>query len=444
MLAPEDSWLHVEIVFLSRQKSQVYKYFTPQLPVDVTAIFIFVFPLRLEIIFSTLDCRIPHHNSANFSTSVSSSQPLLSTIMGDPSPDTSTAPHHTQYRLRVTAGPDYDPSTHKTVPVNSDKTLSFETPSLILSLCVRIRHFTGFPPSSPVTSETYFTSDLHKYDQYSISFSFIPKKDIPGEDLVFGNDFDRPLRDRLPPGANQALRIVKWWIDPGLDGDMYADRPYLYGPALSSWNTLHIGDQIIPEEDLPQPQPSAAATEDTSNSKDEEEDDTKEQTHTWKDHPHPSSQDLHATIISEGCSGSGCALRTTDLSIPPDSAARKKHFLTPQNLSSFTFERGRLYQSDFSNGYLDFNDFSLKLPGFSLNVIGYVDAKTHELRYTLKNRRTGEVYAIVLFTLLFGEELRAVEREYGAASNVDGGGDREEKIDKESEENIPEDEDDVD
>ncbi len=37
------------------------------------------------------------------------------------------------------------------------------------------------------------------------------------------------------------MNIVKWWIDPGLDGDPYADMPYLYGPGLSSFNSIHIG-----------------------------------------------------------------------------------------------------------------------------------------------------------------------------------------------------------
>ena len=49
------------------------------------------------------------------------------------------------------------------------------------------------------------------------------------------------MRDRLPPGFNAALRLVKWAIDPGLDGDVYADRPFLYGPLLSSINMLRIG-----------------------------------------------------------------------------------------------------------------------------------------------------------------------------------------------------------
>jgi hypothetical protein len=45
-------------------------------------------------------------------------------------------------------------------------------------------------------------------------------------------------------------------------------------------------------------------------------------------------------------------------------------------------------------------DFSLRLPGFSIRVTRYIDEKNHELRYTLKNRRTNETYLIVLFTLL--------------------------------------------
>lgn len=45
-------------------------------------------------------------------------------------------------------------------------------------------------------------------------------------------------------------------------------------------------------------------------------------------------------------------------------------------------------------------DFSLRLPGFSLQVVKYIDEKNHELRYVLKNRKTGEVYFVVLFTLI--------------------------------------------
>ena len=296
------------------------------------------------------------------------------------------ASNHSKYRLRVTAGPSYDPSTHKVVQVNAPNTLTFETEHMIISLTVRIRHFTGFPSSSPETSQ-YFSHPLHKSDQYSISFSFIPKQDIKGSDLQFGNDFERPIRDRLPPGFNQAFKIVKWWIDPGLEGDVYADKPYLYGPALSSWNYLRICDRVVDDDKL-------GAKE------------------GWK---MPNAESFHETVVEEGAEGTGEEIRT-DHSLPADAGARKKFFLTEANRDAFTFEAGRLYQSDFGNPYLDFNDFSMKLPGFSLNVIRYIDSKSHELRYTLRNKTTSEVYVVVLFTLLFGQELKAAEKEMEAGN----------------------------
>jgi hypothetical protein len=97
----------------------------------------------------------------------------------------------------------------------------------------------GYPEGSPNT-HAYFSYPLHKSQEYSVSFSFQPKKAISGDSLVFGNDFDNPIRDRLPPGFSTALRIVRWMIDPGLYGNAYTDKPYLYGPALSSLNCLRI------------------------------------------------------------------------------------------------------------------------------------------------------------------------------------------------------------
>lgn len=305
-------------------------------------------------------------------------------------PSTNRTKHN--YKLRVTAGLSYDTTTHVVVPVNAPQTLHLDSQHMRLSLTVRIRHFTGLPISSPTTSP-YFDHPLHQADQYSISFSFIPKVAIAGNDLIFGNDFDRPIRDRLPPGFNQAFRIAKWFVDPGLEGDPYSDKPYLYGPALSSWNILRIGEKVFGPRDEKldgdahaiDSQPRAAEAEDTK---------------TWEI---PDAESFHDVVVQEGADGSGSELRSS-LSIPPDSSGRRKHFLTESNRQNFTFEAGRLYQSDFGNPYLDFNDFSLKLPGFSLNVIKYVDEKSHELRYVLKNRTTDDIYAVVVFSLLFGDE----------------------------------------
>lgn len=321
------------------------------------------------------------------------------------------------YRLLVSAGPAYDASTHHPVLVNSHERQTIETDSMTLEYAIRIKHFTGLPAGSPETSP-YFEHALHKSDQYSISLAFIPKVDIPGNDMVFGNDFDRPIRDRLPPGFNQAFKFVKWWVDPGLEGDVYADKPHLYGPALSSWNTLRIGDKVV----------------------DEDRHDVKAA------YKVPEPEKFHDTVVEEGADGSGEEVRS-EAGMPGDAAGRKKYYLTEANRDNFVFEKGRLYMADFFNPYLDFNDFSLKLPGFSLNVIKYVDSRTHELRYVLKNRKTDELYAAFMFTLLWGEEKDREEREEAAAGvgqgQGQGQGAKQEAAPK-KDDDIPDDDDDID
>jgi hypothetical protein len=172
------------------------------------------------------------------------------------------------------------------------------------------------PKNSP-NSSTYFDLAPHdkNKDQYSIAFKFSPKENINGDDLVFGNDFDHPIRDRLPMGFSSAFKFVKWAIDPGLDGDVQADQPYLYGPLGSSINTLEIrGNGKIdgePEHDA-------------------------------------------GLVFTEGGDEDGMELRK-EMGIPDTEAARKKHFLNVEKRKNWEWEAGKIYGCDFFNPYLDFN-----------------------------------------------------------------------------------------
>jgi hypothetical protein len=185
----------------------------------------------------------------------------------------------------------------------------------LLTTSNNFQSYRGLPYSSPTTSP-YFSQAPHarNKDQYSISFRFTPKSDINGNDLVFGNDFDHPIRDRLPPGFSTAFKIVKWVVDPGLDGDVYAERPYLYGPAASSVNTLWIGGKDGKAEEVGE----------------------------------------DGFIFQEGGDEEGNALRG-EKGIPESEAARKKYFLTEENRKNWNWEAGRSYGCDFFNPYLDFN-----------------------------------------------------------------------------------------
>ncbi|KAF2402834.1 DUF1769-domain-containing protein [Trichodelitschia bisporula] len=258
------------------------------------------------------------------------------------------------YYLSVTAGPTYEKQ--DPVPVNSPKAVHISTPHLDAQLQVRIKDFRGQPPCE--ASSPYFSYPSHTTHTYSIAFSFVPKKDIPATDLVFGNDFDQPIRDRLPPLFGKAMKFVTSWVDPGIEGDPYADQPYLYGPLVSSVNVLRIGEkgQKIGERD-------------------------------------------GEKVIEEGADGEEAEKVREELGIPGDGPARMKFFLDKGHKEKFVFEKGRRYECDFFNGYLDFNQFALKLPyGLSFSALYMWDGQA--LRYVLRNRATGDLIFSISFALV--------------------------------------------
>ena len=246
---------------------------------------------------------------------------LLSTLTGFTSggddADTEQLRASHKYVLRVTAGSGYDPSTHLPVAVNSDTATTVDNAHLTAAIVVRIRNYDGLPAGSPKSSP-YFDDPAHAHDQYSLAFSFIPKADLPADKAVWGVDFDHSIKSRLPPGTSAAIKIVKDFVDPGLECDPYSDKPWLYGPALSSWFAFHIGPR----------QGEAGATDASA---------TRPPVH-----------------LSEGAHGSGQEVRQK-AGLPEDASMRRKHFLAAENRECFVFEKNRLYQGDFFNAYLDFN-----------------------------------------------------------------------------------------
>lgn len=284
--------------------------------------------------------------------------------------DPEAAQEAEKYRLIVTAGPSYNKSKHKVVGVNTGESVPIENEYIRAKVKVRIRGYRGLPSRCP-SSSPYFNDPWHTKDQYSVAFSFVPKQDIPSLDTVWGNDFDHPVRDRLPPGFNTAFKIVKEFIDPGLSCDAYADEPWLYGPSLSCWFAFRVGEKVEEGEDFPEPG--------------------------------------EENVTVEGADGSGEAERER-LGLPENNEKRRKHFLDAKNRENFTFEKGRCYQADFFNPYLDFGNCALKLPGFSLNVIKYVDQKTHCLRYVFKNRNADDVFLNVNIALLWDKDLKEAKQ----------------------------------
>ncbi|CAN8101279.1 unnamed protein product [Discula destructiva] len=289
-----------------------------------------------------------------------------------------------KYVLRVTAGPTYDLADHTEVPVNTPSPVKISTSLIDIELNVRIQNYKGLPRNSPATSP-YFDQEPHatNKDQYSIAFRFTPKKPadaapkedaeedddnddgkhpngISASDLQFGNDFDHPIRERLPPGFSYAMKIVKWWIDPGLDGDPYADSPYLYGPALSSFNLVNVG----------------AARFDESKG---------------------------GLLVEEGASDDKAKHWRHEIGAPDDGKARMKWALADRAKVEWRWEYGQTYAVDFYNAYIDFSEFALRLPGYAVPIMKYWDGQG--LRYVLRNKSTKQIYLVILFTLYLKEDV---------------------------------------
>ncbi|KAI5304701.1 hypothetical protein KEM56_006085, partial [Ascosphaera pollenicola] len=125
-----------------------------------------------------------------------------------------------------------------------------------------------------------------------------------------------------------------------------------------------------------------------------------EESETANDKSNEPSHPVRCEVVEEGAEGSGVEQREC-LGIPAAPDQRKKFYLNEANREALMFEAGRLYKADFGNSYISFSDFSLRLPGFKVVVTDYIDEKHHELRYVLKNKKTGELYFSLRFNLLY-------------------------------------------
>ncbi|KAG9690427.1 hypothetical protein KCU95_g12584, partial [Aureobasidium melanogenum] len=271
-----------------------------------------------------------------------------------------------KYFIQVAAATSYDDSKAKQVVINGAPTELNKN----AKVAVRIKEYQGIPLDSPATS-SYFEDRAHANDTYSIAVSWIPEEDIDANDLVWGIELINPIRDRIPGRfITTAFNIVKGFVDSSLKCDPNADQPWLNGPVLCSTAiTFSIGSKNTCE--IP-------------------------------------------AILAEGGLSDDSAIRKSH-NIPTSESQRRKYFLDEKNRKDFVFEKGRCYAFDFHNGYIDWKNYALKLPGFSFGVLKYINDRTHTTRFVLKSRKTGKVCVATTFRLLYGDELEKAKKQSVAA-----------------------------
>lgn len=208
---------------------------------------------------------------------------------------------------------------------------------------VRVKDYKGHSPDQEAAKsldEAYFAATS---DTSSVQFSGVILGDVNADQVLFGNDFDEPIKDNLPPGTSLGLKALKW-IDPSLETDLYADRPWAFSPLLATMNLINTTGDV--------PDDMSRIEEDTSN------------------------------LVKEKIT---TKQRRTYFA---DAAHRQKHSLKDIHVAG-----------DFSNPFIDFNSLSIALPYVNLHVSILQYWKGQPFRYTCKTKH-GDVLFCVVFELV--------------------------------------------
>jgi hypothetical protein len=212
-----------------------------------------------------------------------------------------------------------------------------------------VRNYNG-NPSSPSTHDILSKTP----DLFTLNFSIIIDNDIPGHKLHLSNLLPRDLSSRLPyffPAAWKALQI----FDPGLDGDVYAEQPWVSSPVLSAMSRIRLSSAEEPAPGLP---------------------------------------------VEED-------MRLAGLELDP--AARRKYFLKAVNREEFVFRRGWRVELAFGNQLVDFPGLAVVVPGLGWRI-GVLKYWTGEgVKFLIGGEKASEVRGVVEFNVEeVGEEKKKV------------------------------------
>ncbi|CAK7897662.1 hypothetical protein CAAN1_04S00958 [[Candida] anglica] len=195
---------------------------------------------------------------------------------------------------------------------------------------------------------------------------FTPNKAINGGDLIFGNDFLYPIKGYVPTSLlNTGLKFFTWFISKTVKGDVYNDKPYLYGLALNSFS--YITGSRVKDEDAGE---VLEANKEATN--------------------------YHENLGAK---------------IPKESLARKKYFNDVSHAKNFTFDEGTSYTLRFDTNFLKMSDskYAVSIPTyghktFDIDVLGYANETLNNFNWVIKNKGfegvgMGEIGLVLNFAL---------------------------------------------
>ncbi|KAF9182258.1 hypothetical protein BGZ51_004843 [Haplosporangium sp. Z 767] len=322
------------------------------------------------------------------------------------------ATKNTRLRLRVSAGPSADPKDLKPLAVNDDgNPMLIETDEFVAQIVVRIKNITqtfGYEEGQvqdglkAVPESQWFSKPGGDHNLSSVQISCRFKREWGGDQIVFGNQFNKPLR--LPPFSSIALKFIQF-IDPGLEADIYCDKPWAFSPLIATMNTVNVSGWHIDK-----------ATQ--KRVEDQGQEDQKERLENELP-PWPSLEGDHivedtsllfrdlkkqqTNVDQEQGDQEEFCVTDTPTTTPLSASARRSYYAKEANLAQHRYRPDQVYGFDFFNPYLNFADFTLKVPGFSVDITKYWDGQP--LTYVIKTKDSSVVFMAFQFDLIPVEDV---------------------------------------
>jgi len=277
-----------------------------------------------------------------------------------------TLGHHPNPKFQVLAGP----STQELSPVNvnADKTDPFpiHTDRFQGALTVRIKNYRGANGCvSKDTENQYFQQWSEMTCSIQIQGRFL--QPTTADDCMWGNRFDRPIRNRLPYGTSVALKAISF-IDPCLEHDIYSDKPWAWSPLLATMN--HVKTERLEADDTPLPE--------------------------WD-----------GTRPVEDCSSIA-----GDLATITSKRERRRFLSSSENRQAIVLGPRDFINVEFVNGFVDYSTLKLQIPivHLSFNLDKLWDGQP--IRYECTSRSTLKTYFVIVVQIieLHGKSVLALEK----------------------------------
>lgn len=277
-------------------------------------------------------------------------------------------------RLLIKASNSYD-TNWQVVPVNTRKAIDIESDIGVFSLIVNVRNFDGChdhhqnsmynagdekyldgsQADTPAKEDPRYKANLR------LEVSFRPKRQIKGSELLFGNDFTVPIKSYVPTSLlSTGLKFFTYFVNKTIKGEIYGDKPFLYGLALNSFTYMSIN----------QDKKEAIALEATESDKGDD--------GSTGDHNHNVTENLNSN-------------EDNALKIPSQLAQRKRFFNNVNHCESFVFNDTTNYVLQFDTSYLKMADskYSVSIPtfankSFDIDVSNYANDELNNFNWVIK------------------------------------------------------------